>query len=105
MSKFTNGNKPLKSALITTAGGVKRDLGMFVEAIELGTQAHDLAHQDYRPCTLIGACKMLTGDIAQGHEWYQKAISRGFEPNNYEQEIHSIYCRAWEKDKAKIRKT
>lgn len=103
--KFANGNKKLKSALLTTAGGVKRDFAMFVEAIELGMQAHELTHQDYRPCTLIGACKMLTGDIAQGHEWYQKAISRGFESDNYEQELRSIYSRAGTKDKAKIRKT
>jgi len=102
--KFANGNKKLKSALYTTAGGVKRDLIKLVEAIELGEQAHDLEPKDYRPCTLIGACKMLNGEITQGHEWYQAAMSRGFEPDNYEQEIRSIYNRAGTKDKAKIRK-
>lgn len=103
--KFANGNNKLKSALLTTTGGVKRDLDMFVEAIELGIKAHELTHQNYRPCTLIGACKMLSGDIAQGHDWYQKAISRGFEPDSYEQELRSIYSRASAKDKAKIRNT
>ncbi|EJG1861063.1 hypothetical protein BKF98_RS17605 [Vibrio parahaemolyticus] len=102
--KFANGNKKLKSALLTTAGGVKRDLNMLEQAIEFGIQAHELTLQDYRPCTLIGACKMLSGDISQGHEWYQKAINRGFESDSYEQEIRSIYMRAKANDRAKIRK-
>ncbi|HCG6498395.1 TPA: hypothetical protein NJ192_003945 [Vibrio parahaemolyticus] len=102
--KFANGNKKLKSALLTTAGGVKRDLNMLGQAIEFGIQAHELTLQDYRPCTLIGACKMLSGDFSQGHEWYQKAIIRGFESDSYEQEIRSIYMRAKANDREKIRK-
>lgn len=102
--KFANGNKKLKSALLTTAGGVKRDLNMLEQAIEFGVQAHELTLQDYRPCTLIGACKMLHGDISQGHEWYRKAINLGFESDSYEQEIRSIYMRAKANDRAKIRK-
>lgn len=103
--KFANRNKSLKSALLTTSGGAKRDLFMFDEAIKLGMQAHELTHQDYRPCTLIGACKILSGDIAQGHEWYKKAIKRGFNPDSFEQELRSIYNRADRKDKAKIKRT
>ncbi|WP_158681406.1 hypothetical protein [Pseudoalteromonas sp. T1lg88] len=102
---FANGNKNLKSALLTTSGGAKRDLGMFDEAVKLGTQAHELTQQDYRPCTLIGACKMLSGNITQGHEWYQKAIKRGFNEDSFEQELRSIYSRANRKDKAKIKQT
>jgi TPR repeat protein len=102
--KFANGNKKLKSALLTTTGGVKRDLNMLEQAIKFGIQAHELILQDYRPCTLIGACKMLSGDISQGHEWYQKAINLGFESDSYEQEIRSIYMRAKDDDKAKIKK-
>ncbi len=102
--KFANGNNKLKSALLTTAAGVKRDLNMLEQAIGLGIQAHELTLQDYRPCTLIGACKMLSGDISQGHEWYQKAIDRGFESDSYEQEIRSIYMRAKANDRAKIKK-
>ncbi|WP_194439257.1 hypothetical protein [Vibrio fluminensis] len=102
--KFANGNKKLKSALLTTAGGVKRDLNMLEQAIEYGIQAHELTLKDYRPCTLIGACKMLSGDISQGHEWYQKAINRGFESDSYEQEIRSIYMRAKANDRAEIKK-
>lgn len=103
--KFANGNKNLKSALLTTSGGAKRDLNMFDKAIQYGTQAHELTKQDYRPCTLIGACKMLLGDVAQGHEWYRKAIKRGFNEDSFEQEIRTIYNRANPKDKAKIKKT
>ncbi|MCL9773757.1 hypothetical protein [Vibrio methylphosphonaticus] len=102
---FANGNKSLKSALLTTSGGAKRDLNMFDKAIQFGTQAHELTKQDYRPCTLIGACKMILGDVAQGHEWYQKAIRRGFNKDSFEQEIRSIYNRASRKDKAKIKQT
>jgi len=102
---FANGNKSLKSALLTTSGGAKRDLNMLDKAIQFGTQAHELTKQDYRPCTLIGACKMILGDIVQGHEWYQKAIKRGFNEDRFEQEIRSIYNRASCKDKAKIKQT
>ncbi|KAB1181447.1 hypothetical protein [Photobacterium damselae] len=101
--KFANGKKSLKSALLTTSGGAKRDLRMFEEAIKLGNQAHELTPQDYRPCTLIGACKMMLGDITQGHQWYQKAIKRGFNEDSFEQEIRSIYNRASQKDKARIK--
>jgi hypothetical protein len=101
--KFANSNKSLKSALLTTSGGVKRDLNMLDKAIQFGTQAHELTKQDYRPCTLIGACKMILGDVAQGHEWYQKAIKREFNEDSFEQEIRSIYNRASHKDKAKIK--
>lgn len=102
--KFANGNNKLKSALLTTSGGVKRDLNMLEQAIEFGMQAHELTSQDYRPCTLIGACKMLSGDISEGHKWYQKAINRGFESDSYEQEMRSIYMRAKTNDRVKIRK-
>ncbi|HIF9538189.1 TPA: hypothetical protein ACX6S7_002442 [Photobacterium damselae] len=103
--KFANGNKSLKSALLTTSGGVKRDLNMLDKAIQFGTQAHELTKQDYRPCTLIGASKMMLGYVTQGHEWYQKAIKRGFNEYSFEQEIRSIYNRASRKDKAKIKQT
>ncbi|MGR5195778.1 hypothetical protein ACPV4H_17955 [Vibrio rotiferianus] len=102
---FANGNKSLKSALLTTSGAAKRDLDMLEKAIQFGTQAHELTKQDYRPCTLIGTCMMISGDVAQGHEWYQKAIKRGFNKDSFEQEILSIYNRASYKDKAKIKQT
>ncbi|MGL4333776.1 MAG: hypothetical protein ACRCSC_01795, partial [Lactococcus garvieae] len=73
--------------------------------IKLGTQAHELTPKDYRPCTLIGACHMLLGDITQGHEWYQKAIKRGFNEDSFEQELRSIYNRANKEDKIKIKQT
>jgi tetratricopeptide (TPR) repeat protein len=102
---FANGNSNLRSALLTTSGGAKRDLKMYDEAIQLGIQAHELTPKDYCPCTLIGACKMLLGDITQGHQWYQKAIKRGFNEDSFEQELRSIYNRATQKDKAKIKQT
>lgn len=102
---FANKNKNLKSALLTTSGGAKRDLQMFDDGIKLGTQAHELTPKDYRPCTLIGACHMLLGDITQGHEWYQKAIKRGFNEDSFEQELRSIYNRANKEDKIKIKQT
>ena len=102
---FANNDNKLKSALLTSTGGVKRDLYLYTDAISLGKEAHLLANNNYRPCTLIGAANILSGNILEGHKWYKKAISLGFNPDTYKSEIKMIYSRVSNKDKMKIKKT
>ena len=88
----------LKSALFTTRGGVMRDLGRRDEAVKLGEQAHKLTHQDFRPCTLLGAVHMELGNYNLANDWYAKAIKRGATEQSVDSEIRRIYAQA---DKAK----
>ena len=93
----------VKSALLTTHGGVKRDLKKKDEAIELGKKAHMLTGQNFRPCTLIGAVYMETGDHSLGYEWYQKAIKLGASERGIDSELRSIYMRADKTNKLSMR--
>ena len=83
----------LKSALYTTRGGVKRDLGDLAAAFELGGQAHALTPRDFRPCTLLGAVCYERGDCEQGRAWYVKAMERGFDEAAVDGELRSIFRR------------
>lgn len=91
--KFSKGNKKLNSALLTTSGGVFRDLSQYKESLKLGSEANILTPSDFRPCTLIGASNILLGNVSEGYEWYQKAIERGFKPDSYDNELRSVYMR------------
>ncbi|ASP47406.1 hypothetical protein [Cognaticolwellia beringensis] len=91
--KFSKGNKKLNSALLTTSGGVFRDLSQYTESLKLGSEANILTPSDFRPCTLIGASNILLGNVSEGYEWYQKAIERGFKPDSYDNELRSVYMR------------
>ncbi len=84
----------LKSALCTTHGGVKRDLGYWREALSLGEQAHQLTPKDFRPCTLLGAVNMEIGNYDLGRSWYDKAIERGYSEQAMDDELRSIFMRA-----------
>lgn len=87
-------NSKLQSALLTVHGGVKRDRNEYEKAINYGEQAHDLTPKDYRPCTLIGAVYMETGQFSMGRTWYEKAEARGFEPRSADSELRSIFKKA-----------
>jgi len=91
--KFSKGNKKLNSALLTTSGGVYRDLSQYTESLKLGIEANTLTPADFRPCTLIGASNILLGNVSEGYSWYQKAIERGFKPDSYDNELRSVYMR------------
>lgn len=95
--KFSKGNKKLNSALLTTSGGVYRDLSKYNESLKLGSEANALTPSDFRPCTLLGASNILLGKINEGYEWYQKAIERGFKPDSYDNELRSVYMRCSKK--------
>ena len=97
-------NTKLKSALFTTYGGVKRDLGEKYEALNLGEQAHLLTPQDFRPCTLIGAVNMEIGHFDLGHSWFLKAIKRGYTENSMDDELRSIFMRTEKSKKEALRK-
>ena len=86
--------KKLKSALLTTYGGVCRDLKDYVNSIKLGLEAHKVTPLNFRPCTLLGAVYLSTGEFDLGHEWYGKAKERGFSQDAYDNDIKSVYFRA-----------
>ncbi len=83
----------LKSAVRTTHGGVMRDLGRYNEALQLASEAHRLSPDSFRPCTLLGALNIETGQIVLGHQWYSKAEERGAKPGSIESEIGSLLGR------------
>ncbi|AWI80374.1 hypothetical protein CEW87_14005 [Parazoarcus communis] len=81
----------VRSALHTTHGGVLRDLGERIKAIEMGEKAHVLMPQDYRPCTLLGAVYMEQRKFNEGQDWYEKARKRGAPEHGIDSELRSIY--------------
>lgn len=84
----------LKAAICTTHGGVMRDLRRWEEALQLGERAHAIRPADYRPCTLLGAIHMETGNYGLGQEWYAKAVERGASIDSVDQDLRSIFFRA-----------
>ena len=97
-SKFKT--KKIESAFNTTYGGVKRDIGAYNEAIELGNKAHTLTPDDFRPCTLLGAVNIEMGHYTEGQSWYQMAIERGASEKSVDDDLRSILKR-FEKSKRK----
>lgn len=93
----------LKSALFTTHGGVKRDLGEKREALKLGERAHLLTPQDFRPCTLLGAVNTEIGHFDLGRSWFEKAIERGYTERSMDDELRNIFMRAERSNKEALR--
>ncbi len=87
-------SRKLKSAICTTHGGVKRDLGNLQEALNLGGQAHSLTPRDFRPCTLLGAVNIELGNLDIGWEWYRKAKERGASEHSIDHDLRGIFLRA-----------
>ncbi|MCI5142835.1 MAG: hypothetical protein D3909_14135, partial [Candidatus Electrothrix sp. ATG1] len=96
-------NVRLKSALCTTHGGAKRDLGQWEDALTLAERAHSLTPQDFRPCTLLGAVNMEIGHYDLGQSWYKKAIERGYSERAMDDDLRSIFMRAEKKNKKKLK--
>ncbi|MEL4280132.1 MULTISPECIES: hypothetical protein [Shewanella] len=96
-------DKKLKSALLTTFGGVCRDQEDFTRGIELGHEAHKVTPLNFMPCTLLGAIYLSTGEFDLGHEWYGKAKDRGFTQNAYDNDIKSVYFRACDEIKSRLK--
>ncbi len=93
----------LRSALCTTKGGAMRDLGHWDKALELGEKAHAFKADDYRPCTLLGAIHMETGNYDQGQEWYAKAVERGATVDSVDQDLRKVFFRADQAKQAEMR--
>jgi hypothetical protein len=83
----------LRSAVLTTHGGVMRDLNRRPEAIQMAEVAHSLMPRDYRPCTLLGAVYMEQREFEPGRAWYEKARERGAPEESIDSELRSIYRR------------
>ncbi|NTU82668.1 MAG: hypothetical protein HGA45_25405 [Chloroflexales bacterium] len=83
----------IQAALCTTHGGAMRDMKRWDEALRLGERAHALQPKDYRPCTLLGAIHMETGQYDQGKAWYDKAIERGATADAVDRDIRTILSR------------
>ena len=96
-------SRRLQSALCTTYGGVMRDLGDWPEALNRGLEAHSLSPDDYRPCTLIGAIHMQTGNYSLGQEWDAAAVERGASIHSVDQDLRSIFFRADQATQAEMR--
>lgn len=96
-------NKHLKSAICTTKGGSKRDLGEFQQAIKLATEAHSYDPKSFHPCTLLGAVNYEIGNLTEGNAWFEKAEKRGASTGSVDHELRSIYKRADKKKKEELR--
>jgi TPR repeat protein len=94
----------IKSALCTTYGGVKRDLGKYSEALYLGEKSHRFTPQNFRPCTLLGAVNIEIGNYDLGQSWYEKAAQRGASPEAIDEELRSIFRRADQEKQDTLRK-
>ncbi|QUN06826.1 hypothetical protein KDN34_05080 [Shewanella yunxiaonensis] len=103
--KTTLKNKKLHSALLTTYGGVCRDLKEYEKGIRLGNEAHQTSSLDFRPCTLLGAIHMETGKFDLGYDWYQKAKDRGFSEKAYDNDLKTIYQRASDEIKHRLKQS
>ena len=80
----------LHSAVLTTHGGAKRDLGNLAAAQSMGEKAHALQPGDFRPCTLLGAVHIQQGNYEHGHAWYRKAEARGASSGSVKAEIQTL---------------
>ena len=80
----------LCSAVLTTHGGAKRDLGNLAEAQSMGEQAHALQPRNFRPCTLLGAVHIEQRNYELGHAWYRKAEARGASSGSIKAEIQAL---------------
>jgi len=97
-------NKHLKSAICTTKGGAMRDMGEFNQALKLATEAHSHDPKSFHPCTLLGAVNYEIGNLAEGDVWFEKAEKRGASRGSVDHELRSIYKRADNKKKEKLKK-
>ena len=97
-----NAPRKLRSALCTTHGGVMRDLERWDDALRLGQDAHALTPKDYRPCTLLGAVYMETSRYDLGQLWYAKAVERGANERDVDNDLRNIYQRANRDKKAAL---
>lgn len=84
----------IHSAMLTTHGGVLRDLRQHDEALRLGQKAHELQPQNFRPCTLLGALNIELGNFSEGHDWYTKAEELGASRQSIDTELKGIFRRA-----------
>jgi len=96
VQQFKLNNPKLQSVLLTTHGGVKRDLGLLSEALQLGLQAHKVTPDNFRPCTLLGAVSYELGKPSEGDDWYKKAVDRGYKEHDVDRDLKNLLRRVSE---------
>jgi len=96
-------DKHLKSAICTTIGGSKRDLGKFDEALIYAHDAHAHDPKSFHPCTLFGALYYQLGNYSLGDEWFLKAIERGAKSGSIDAELRSIFRQADKNKREELR--
>ncbi|MFT7337814.1 MAG: hypothetical protein ACI92B_001140 [Marinobacter maritimus] len=84
----------IHSAMLTTHGGVLRDLKQREKGLQFGRQAHELQPKNFRPCTLLGALNIELGNFSEGHDWYAKAEKLGASKQSIDTELKGIFRRA-----------
>ncbi|MBK1875090.1 hypothetical protein FE848_17835 [Marinobacter sp. 1-3A] len=84
----------IHSAMLTTHGGVLRDLKQRKKGLQFGIQAHELQPKNFRPCTLLGALNIELGNFSEGHDWYAKAEKLGASKQSIDTELKGIFRRA-----------
>lgn len=89
-------NPKLQSVLLTTHGGVKRDLGHLNQSLQLGLQAHKVAPDNFQPCTLLGAVSYELGKPSEGDDWYRKAVDRGYKEHDVDRDLKNLLRRVSE---------
>lgn len=98
----THSSAKVRSALFTTRGAALRAVNRHAEARVSGEQAHVLAPEDYRPCTLLGAIHMERGELTEGHAWFVKAEQRGADEAMIDNDIKVLLSRMPEERRLRL---
>jgi hypothetical protein len=98
----TRSSPKVRSALLTTRGAALRAINRHTEARVSGEQAHMLAPEDYRPCTLLGAIHIEQGELTEGHAWFVKAEQRGAAKAMIDNNIKALLSRMPEERRRRL---
>jgi hypothetical protein len=91
-------DKALKSRLLVTRGAALRDMAQLGEAATCAREAIKCQPDSHQPYTLMGAICYDLGEYEQGNEWFEKAIERGAEQEEMDEEIKRVVRNARDKN-------
>ncbi|WP_017715731.1 hypothetical protein [Kamptonema formosum] len=90
-------DKAFKSRLLVTRGAALRDMAQLDEAATCAREAIKCQPDSHQPYTLMGAICYDIGEYEQGNELFEKAIERGAEREEMEDEIKRVLRNARDK--------